>query len=273
MSVLLVTGVLIGLVLGLTGAGGSVLALPLLVGLLHLPPAQAAGLSLGAVALAAWVGVGLRRGRQNLFWEIALLVGGAGAVLTPLGQWLARQLPATLLASAFAVLVVLIAWRMWRQAGQAPHETRILRAAVSSDGHAAAPACRFSASGQFEWRWPCLLRLLLVGALTGVLSGLFGVGGGFVIVPALVLLLGLNMVQAVATSLAIIALVALAGFAGFLLQAGSLPPGWSGLLLGSLGGMLLGTVVAPHLAGPRLQRIFVLLMLALAAFMLWQIQA
>ncbi len=264
----LLTGGLIGLVLGLTGAGGSVLALPLLVTLLHLPPAQAAGFSLGAVALAALVGVILRRGKGQVVWAAALVLGVTGAVFSPLGLLLAGQLPQHLLLLLFVVLVLLVAARMWRQASRAPEETRILRAGNLAADAAAEPACRLSSSGRFEWRWPCVLRMALVGAVTGLLSGLFGVGGGFVIVPALVLLMGLSMMQAVATSLAIIAVVSAAGFAGFMVQQQGMPPAVPPLFAGSLGGMLLGTVLAPRLAGPGLQRFFVILMLLMAALML-----
>lgn len=268
MLLLAFTGVLIGLVLGLTGAGGSVMALPLLVTLLHMIPAQAAGFSLGAVALAAMTGVFLRRDKQQVLWAVALLLGLAGAVFAPLGSLLAQRLPADLLLWLFMVLVLLIAFRMWRQAGRSPEETRILRAGSSSVVTAMAPACQLSASGSFEWRWPCILRMALVGALTGVLSGVFGVGGGFVIVPALVLFMGLPMVQAVATSLVVIGMVSTAGFAGFLLQQSSLPTTILPLLAGSLAGMLLGTLLAPRLAGPGLQRFFVILMVLMAALML-----
>lgn len=270
MFLLTLTGVLIGLVLGLTGAGGSVLALPLLVTLLHMAPADAASFSLGAVALAALTGVWLRRGKQQVLWSVALVLGVTGAVFAPLGSGLAQSLPADILLVLFVALVLLIAFRMWRQAGSAPEETRVLRAGPSEVATMAEPACQLSSSGRFEWRWPCVLRMAVVGAVTGVLSGLFGVGGGFVIVPALVLLLGLPMLQAVATSLAVIAMVSSAGFAGFIAQQASVPAEILPLLAGSLGGMLLGTVLAPRLAGPRLQRFFVVLMVLMAGIMLWR---
>lgn len=258
-------GVLIGLVLGLTGAGGSVLAVPLLMQGLGLSAVLAAGVALGAVALAAALGVLLRRGRGQIVWPAAVLVGGAGVLTVPLGQGLARRLPAAWLLAAFTALVALIALRLWRQARLQPESTCVVRAAPVGTGAAVAP-CALSPSGLLEWRWPCTLRLAAVGAVAGLLSGLFGVGGGFVIVPALVLLAGLPMVQAVATSLAIIMAVSSAGFAGFLLARPALPLApLVAVMAGSLAGMLCGSALAPRLAGPHLQRLFAVLMVALAA--------
>lgn len=266
----LLVGLVIGLVLGLTGAGGSVLALPLLMQGLGLPPATAAGLSLGAVALAAALGVLLRLGRGQIVWPAAVMVGAAGAIAAPAGQWLARQWSATTLMIAFTVLVAVIAVRMWRQATLQPEATRVVRAGSQLAVEASSAACSLSESGMLEWRWPCALRLAGVGLVTGLLSGLFGVGGGFVIVPALVLLTGLPMVQAVATSLAIITAVSFTGFFASLL-AQALPATAAPVMGGSVAGMLLGTALAPRLAGPALQRLFVIVMVALAGGNLWRV--
>lgn len=263
-------GVLIGLVLGLTGAGGSVLAVPLLMQGLGQDAVTAAGLSLGAVALAAGLGVLLRLGRGQVVWRAAVMVGIAGALTVPLGQGLARQLPEPLLVAGFTLLVMVIALRMWRQAAREPEATRVVRAGTAAAGPAPAPACPLSESGLLEWRWPCALRMAAVGLGTGLLSGLFGVGGGFVIVPALVLLTGLPILQAVATSLAVILAVSATGFATWLL-AQPVPAPALPLMAGSAAGMLLGTRLAPRLAGPLLQRLFVAAMLLLAALNLWQV--
>lgn len=262
-------GLLIGLVLGLTGAGGSVLALPLLMQGLGMGAVAAANLSLGAVALAASFGVLLRLGRGLLVWRAAVLVGGGGMLAVPAGQWLARRLPESWLLVGFTLLVGVIAWRMWRQADMEPEATRVVRAGTVSAMSSVAAACALSESGLLEWRWPCALRLAAVGMVAGLLSGLFGVGGGFVIVPAMVLFAGLPIMQAVATSLAIIMAVSAVGVA-VLLLAHPLPALALPLVAGSLAGMLLGTTLAPRLAGPALQRIFVVAMVALALWNLWR---
>lgn len=263
----LLIGVVVGLVLGLTGAGGSVLALPLLVTGLGLLPVQAAGVSLGVVALAAMVGTALQWRARQVVWPAVASVGVGAVLVAPFGQWMAGQLSSAVFLILFTGVVLVVSLRMWRQAGAAPAETRIVRAGVSP-GEWVTPACTRSASGRFEWRWPCVQRMALAGALTGFLSGLFGVGGGFVIVPALVLLMGLPMVQAVASSLAIISVVSLTGFAAYVWREPALPLVMAPLWGGSLLGMLAGTLLAPRVAGPWLQRGFALLMLAAAVFML-----
>lgn len=265
----LLIGMAVGLVLGLTGAGGSVLALPLLVMGLGLLPVQAAGVSLGVVALAALVGTALQWRARQVVWPAVASVGVGAVFVAPFGQWMAGQLSPAVFLGLFALVVLVVSWRLWRQAGTAPAETRIVRAGVLP-GELAAPACARSNSGRFEWRWPCVQRMALAGALTGFLSGLFGVGGGFVIVPALVLFMGLPMVQAVASSLAIISVVSLTGFVAYAAQEPALPMVMGPLWGGSLLGMLVGTWLAPRVAGPWLQRGFALLMLMAAVFMLWR---
>lgn len=256
-------GLAIGLVLGMTGAGGSVVAVPLLMSGLGYAFPVAAGVSLGAVAVAALTGVILRWRTGSILWRLAALLAVSGVLVAPAGQWLGRHLPAPVLLTSFVVLMLFMAWRLWQQAVQTPESTRVVRAAANNDVVCREPVCPLSASGRFEWRWPCLRRLLLAGALTGLLSGLYGVGGGFVIVPLLVLLAGLPVVQAVATSLAVIAAVAGGSFLLFLAES-PLPAGFWGVATGSVAGMLAGSLLARRVAGPRLQQGFALLMVLLA---------
>lgn len=255
----------IGVVLGMTGAGGSVVAVPLLmVGLGYAFPA-AAGVSLGAVALGALTGVLLRWRSGGILWGLAAVLAAGGVLLSPAGQWFGRHLPPPLLLASFVLLMLYMAWRLWQQAVQQPGQTRIVRA-FAEDEICREPVCTQSASGRFEWRWPCVRRLLLVGALTGFLAGLYGVGGGFVIVPLLVLLTGLPMRQAVATSLAVISAVAGSAFLLFLVES-DLPAGFPAVAGGAVIGMLAGSLIARRVAGPRLQQGFALLMVLLAADM------
>ena len=267
MLLALAIGLLVGLVLGLTGAGGSVLAVPLLVYLLHFPVTDAAGLSLGMVALAALAATLVRllsaRGRASVAWMPALVLVLSGAALVPAGQQLGRLLPASVVLLAFAILTMLVAVRMWRLASVDPDSSRYVRGGDAGDAPAS-PACELSDSGQFEMRLPCLVRMLLAGVLVGLLSGLFGVGGGFVIVPALVLLTALPMAQAVATSLLVIALVASVGFASWLTSQAALPALATPLAGGAVLGMSAGMLLARYLAGPVLQKLFAALLVAVA---------
>lgn len=266
----LLIGGLIGLVLGLTGAGGSILAVPLLMGLLHLSLSQASGLSLGAVGLAAWLGVALRFRSGQIQWFLVMVMAAAGALLAPVGQALARTLPENLLLTSFAVLAALIAIRMWRQARQHPEDTRLLRASPELDEGEGGPVCRLTGRPLYL-QSPCVIRLLLAGALAGLLSGLFGVGGGFVIVPMLVLLTSLPMRTSVATSLGVISVVSTVGFGSFLLHQ-SLPVSLLLLLVGGAAlGMAAGSRVARRVAGPRLQQGFAVMVALLSLQTLWRV--
>lgn len=226
-------GALLGLLLGLTGAGGSLVALPLLLSL-HLPLRDAIGVSLGAVALTALIGAMPRARQGQVAWLPVLLLSLAGLPRNAFGQWLGRFVPEAALLVAFCVLVLWSAWRLWRSA-------------------------ELPRSGNGPLR---SLPLLAIGLGVGVLSGLMGVGGGFLIVPALLWFTPLSMLAAAATSMAVIALVSGGGFLLYLTHAHPSP-----LLLGSLAtggalGVLLGNQLALRLGGPLLQRIFALLLVA-----------
>lgn len=264
-----VIGLLIGLVLGLTGAGGSILAVPLLMGGLDVPLAQAGGLSLGAVGLAAWLGVALRWRSGQIQWFLVGVMAIAGALLAPVGQALARAVPESVLLTAFSGLATVVAVRMWRQARQHPEDTRMLRASLDLEHPDRGPVCRLTGKPLYL-QSPCVVRLMLAGSLTGLLSGLFGVGGGFVIVPMLVLLTGLPMRTAVATSLGVISLVSAAGFANYLRRAEA-PLSILGLLAaGAMLGMAAGSLIARRVAGPRLQEGFALMVFLLSLQTLWR---
>jgi len=238
-------GSVVGLVLALTGAGGGILAVPLLVFGLHLRMAEAAPVGLLAVGLAAALGalLGLREGVVR--YRAALLIGCTGMLIAPLGVGLARRLPNTPLMLAFAAVLGWVAWRHLRQGA---------RGAAAPAGR---PVCAMDpATGRLSWRTPCALALAGTGALSGLLSGLLGVGGGFVIVPLLSQLSDVGMRGIVATSLAIIALVSVGGVFGAATQ-GALA--WSVALpfaAGAALALLAGRQLGARLAGARLQQAF-----------------
>jgi uncharacterized membrane protein YfcA len=260
--VTLLIGLVIGLVLGLTGAGGSLLAVPLLGVFLQQPPAQASGLALGAVAASAICGSLVQVRRRQVLWIPALLLGASGMLLAPAGRWLAATASPFTLKLAFAVLSLAIAARMLWQSWRSPEQAAVVRANVGTDTQSPL-LCRFSDTTRFDWRPRCVSGLVGGGALTGLLSGLFGVGGGFLIIPFLTQLNGTSMRQAVATSLVIIAAVSTSGFALDLasgaLDTALLPQ----LAAGSVGGMLLGALLAARIAGVMLQRIFAIAIVAM----------
>ncbi len=264
---LLLIGLLVGLILGLTGAGGSILAVPLLMVGMGWAPAEAAPLSLLAVAVAAITGTCLAWSNGGVRWRAALLMGGLGWIAAPFGLAVARVLPSQILTAAFAVLLVVVGLRLIRQARSAPAEVIVVRAALSGGGAASSTMpCKVNpGTGRLIWTRRCAVAIAAAGTTAGGLSGLFGVGGGFLIVPVLRAVTDLSMHAAVATSLMTIAIVSVATFAISLTQGIAVAPSTAAWFAGaSIGGMLLGRVLAARIAGARLQQGFAGLMLLAA---------
>ncbi|HOB63393.1 MAG TPA: sulfite exporter TauE/SafE family protein [Candidatus Competibacteraceae bacterium] len=267
----LLFGLIVGFSLGLTGGGGSIFAVPLLVYGLAIPPHEAVGVSLAAVGATALVGAITRLRRREVELKAAILFGMAGVVGAPLGSMLGVRLPAHILMVGFALLMLMIAARLWRQAVRRPGDARVVRAGDDTHDPAAdsGPACRVSPSGALTLTSRCAVVLLLTGVTTGVLSGLFGVGGGFLIVPALVLIVSLPMHRAVPTSLLVIAIISVSGTLAYLLSGRPLALGVTiPFVLGGLAGMAVGVRLSRRLAGPQLQKLFALLMVGVAIFTL-----
>ncbi|GGY64470.1 UPF0721 transmembrane protein [Cellvibrio zantedeschiae] len=265
---LILIGALIGLVLGLTGAGGSVFAVPLLILLAGLPMSSAVGLSLGAVAASSFYG-SLRiafgkNGVQKILWLPGVLLAGTGALTAPLGKFIGMHVPETWLLAGFSLLAAAIATRMWLAASRHPDTATIVRASNYSNVPVAGLVCNLSTNGQFQLRPRCIGGLFIGGAAVGVLSGLFGVGGGFLIVPLLLFLSPINIVQAVATSLPIIAVVSSAGFFSHFATSND----WKQLGLAAGGGvlgMMIGQTLSQRIANARLQKIFAVCLLLISS--------
>ncbi len=239
-------GLVVGLILALTGAGGGILAVPLLVFGTGIGVAEAGPIGLLAVGMAASLGavLGLRQGLVR--YRAALLVAAAGMLLSPLGLWAARLADARWLGLLFALVLLYVALRTYRQAaGAAP-----------ADAHGAPVCARGAPSGRFIWTRPCARALALSGALAGFLSGLLGVGGGFVMVPALERYTDLPMKSAVATSLAVIAIISVTGVAAAAAQGALDWESASPFAAGAIAGMLGGRSFAARVAGPQLQKGF-----------------
>lgn len=263
-------GVLTGLVLGLTGAGGSIFAVPLLMAGLGWSLTRAAPVALLAVASAAALGTYIAWRKSYVRYRAASLMAAAGMLTSPLGLIAADVLPQTALSLLFATVLAVVAVRMFIQARRAPEEAAVVRAAVAGDGRRAhGPICRLNVrTGRIKWTRPCAVVISAIGAVTGFLSGLLGVGGGFVIVPSLRAATELSMHSAVATSLMAIAFTSLGTVAGAVLRGRDLP--WLiavPFVIGALLGMTGGRWLAPYIAGPRLQQGFASLMVLTAAGM------
>ncbi|VVE61626.1 membrane protein [Pandoraea captiosa] len=258
-------GAAVGLVLGLTGAGGGIFAVPALVFGLGWGVPQAGPVALLAVGASAAVGSaqGLRAGIVR--YRAAMLMAGIGVCVAPVGSWLAHRLPERWLVGLFALAMLIVAARMYRasraNAGKPPGDASEGATRCASP----LPPCRMDPStGRLHWTRRVASTLGLIGAVSGFASGLLGVGGGFVIVPALRRFTDITVHGVVATSLFVIALIS-AGTVANAWWHGMHPglQGWT-FVLGAVLGMVLGRALAPRLAASRLQQIFSALMAAVA---------
>lgn len=238
-------GLLIGLLLGLLGAGGSILAVPALVFGVGMPVEAAVPASLVVVGASALTGLAPRLRETVVRWPVALVFSGAGVPAAFGGTAVGSLLPDRWLMLGFAALMTVVAVRM-------------LRVGKGEGG-----ACRTSAGG-VDWR-SCLPKALAAGAVVGFLTGMFGVGGGFVIVPALTLLLGLTAAEAVATSLVVVTVNAAAGLAAHASTVSGLDYGTIAVFAGAaMAASLVAGRAARRIPAAPLRRLFGGLVLVVA---------
>jgi uncharacterized protein len=297
LAIAIPAGLLIGLSLGALGGGGSILTVPVLVYLLHQSPHAATAGALLIVGITATAGMAAhwRAGRVRLASGVTFgVLGVAGAYA---GTRLSASIRPDLLLSLFAALMLVAAGAMLRrrrgtvsQHGPAgasppvPHQAavpehlgvsssrgRIVTVTLDKPAAAIRPQARSMAGQRPGGTAAVRQSLKVVSAATGVglLTGFFGVGGGFVIVPALVLALGFEMPVAVGTSLLVIAINSAAAFAARL--GGHVHLDWP--LLGvfiatALAGTLAGNRVASRVDASRLTAAFAVLLVAVAAYSL-----
>ncbi len=268
--VALFSGALVGVILGLTGAGGAIIAVPLLVFGLHLLVMEAAPIALLAVSASAAIGALLALKQGRVRYRAAGFIAFTGALASPAGIYAARTLPDAVLSLMFAVVLGYVAIRSFRQA-RIPTSPTVPSAQATVACLPATPCQLDDFSGRLIWDARCARSLALSGIAAGFLSGLLGVGGGFIIVPALQKATRLPMRTIVSTSLAVIALVSGAGaFAATL--AGSM--NWTVALpftAGAVAAMLPAGRFVDRFTGPALQKGFALLAAAVAAGMIGKI--
>jgi uncharacterized membrane protein YfcA len=234
-------GLVVGALLGLVGGGGSILAVPALVYGVGLPLAAAIPTSLAVVGASSAVAV-LPRLRNGVNWRLAPIIGAAGTATAYLGAAANRLLDPKILLLAFAAIMVFAGIRMLMPSG-----------------------CR--RRGQ---RARCLPKAFAAGAVVGFLTGLLGVGGGFLIVPAPTLVLGLPMALTVGTSLVIIVINSADGFAAHL---GDLQINWAVTAAFSLTAMaaaLAAGRIGTRIPDKALKRGFGILVLVIAAYVAMQ---
>lgn len=240
----LAASLFVGVLLGLLGGGGSILTVPLLVYVLDVEPRTAIAMSLVVVGVTSASGALLHARAGRVRWRTALVFGAGGMAGAFLGGRLNPLIPSTTLLLLFAGVMVAAAVAMLRRK-EAPLTTAPAPESPTLPG----------------------VRVLAQGVAVGLLSGLVGAGGGFLIVPALALV-GLPTPVATATSLVVIALQCAAGFVGHLGHV-QLPWALTGAVLGAaMTGSLVGGRLAGRVSPASLRRGFAVFVLATAAFLL-----
>lgn len=241
---------LVGLSLGLLGGGGSILTVPILVYVLGFGAKEAIALSLAVVGATSLIGVWGHWRAGNVNVRVAVVFGVVAMVGTYLGARLSVFFTGSAQLGLFAVVMLVAAVFMFR--GRPAGEV---------------------ASAVVEPEVDAPLRLPLIaaeGISVGVLTGLVGVGGGFMIVPALVLLAGLPMKEAVGTSLLVIALKSGAGFYGYLGQV-EVPWGFlAGFTTAASAGILVGSGLVRLVSQAVLRRAFAVFLVIMGVLILYR---
>jgi uncharacterized protein len=242
------SGALVGFSLALVGGGGSILAVPLMVYLVGVPvPHVAIGTSALAVAVSAATGLANHARERTVKWRCAGLFAGAGVVGAALGSTLGKNFDGQRLLFLFAILMIVVGILMLRRkTGDASANVRLGRENAG--------------------------KLAGYGTAAGAISGFFGIGGGFLIVPGLIAATGMPMIAAVGSSLVAVTAFGLTTAANYALS-GLVAWGLAlAFILGGLAGGVVGLRLARHLtrSRDRLTGVFATLLFAVASYMLWQ---
>lgn len=248
--------------LGFTGAGGAILSVPLLGFFLHLSIPQAAPIGMLAVTLSAGLGAFLGLRAKILRYKAALLIATFGLIFSPLGIYLAHQLPNWVLVLTFSLVLFWVSHSTWLRAKK---ETQGI---IDNVGR----HCLLDETvGKLAWTLLCARVMAFSGAIAGFFSGLLGVGGGFIIVPALKKFTDLPINAIVATSLGVLTIVSLGGVAFSNFYGGM---NWTVALPfagGSILGLLLGRRMVKSFSGPRVLQCFSVLALLISIAMLFKL--
>jgi uncharacterized protein len=238
-------GIAIGLVVGAVGGGGSILALPVLVYILGQKVGPASTASLIVIAIAAGIGGGALALRGHVCWRIALTFAPPAAVGSVVGTLGNHAVSAKVLILSFIPVIALAAGATWQRA-----------AGTQTDEPGHCPPVRPA-------------RSALAGVGVGALTGFFGVGGGFLVVPVLTLWFDVTFRRAVATSLVIITLTGLAALASHLIAGATINVPVTAALSGATAlGALIGSIFAQRVPQAALGRGFAVVVGGLAVFLL-----
>jgi uncharacterized membrane protein YfcA len=248
----LAAGAAIGLILGLLGAGGSIIAVPLLVYVVGVPDAHAAiGTAAVAVSLSALLGLWGHARAGTVKWNCALVFAAAGSLGAAIGARAGKATDPDLLLALFGLLMLAVGLSMLRPRRSAPDpDVRLTRATAGA----------------------LLPRLVPLGLLVGLFAGFFGIGGGFLIVPALMLATAMPIGAAVGTSLVVVFALGATTAASYAL-AGHVDWGLTALMVaGGAAGAAAGIALGKRMAGAKdlLSKLFALMVIATGLYVSWQ---
>ena len=241
-------GALVGFSLALVGGGGSILAVPILVYLVGIrDPHMAIGTSAAGVAANALIGLAAKARAGLVKWRCGLLFAAAGIGGAAIGSIAGKAFDGQALLALFATLMIIVGILMLRR-GEAHGDPHVVLGRENA------------------------AKLIIYGFGTGVLSGFFGIGGGFLIVPGLIAATGMPIFNAMATSLVAVSSFGITTGASYAISGLIIWQVAAAFIAGGFAGSLLGGRLASHLASKRgaLIRLFAGLIFAVAAYMLWQ---
>ena len=256
MILAILAGAITGIVLGLFGSGGSIIAMPALMYLLHVEAKSAIAMSLGIVAVTATISAIDNWRRGNVDVKVSAVFGLFGVIGTYGGARLGVVTPVVVQLTLFALIMYAAAWKMLQNKRLSPAPAQLAGA-----GGPNLPAGDEEISAHMG-------HIAIHGIGVGVLTGLVGVGGGFLIVPALVLLSGIPMKMAIGTSLAIVAAKSYAGFAGYM---GAVPIDWATMLsftAVTVLGSFAGTRLAHRFSPDTLKKWFAIFLVLVATYIM-----
>jgi len=260
-------GLLVGLSLGALGGGGSTLAVPILVFVAGLQAQDATTTSLLVVGVASVFGVVSHFRNGNVRLGAGIAFGSAGIVGSRIGLLVNRSLDENALLLAFSVLIVFVAVRMYRSIDKSePGSEQVADDRLLENGTGVAAQERGSVMSRLDLSAAAIAKLAGAATAVGLLTGLFGVGGGFAVVPALTLLLKFPAKQAIGTSLVVIVINTTIALT---MRSGNLGFDWAVVgpfLVTVTVGVVVGTRISKGIDAARLTRAFALMLGVVAIY-------
>ncbi|MFZ6751960.1 sulfite exporter TauE/SafE family protein [Undibacterium sp. Dicai25W] len=264
MLLIIIAGSVVGLVMGLTGAGGGILAVPALIYSQGWTMQQAMPVALLAVTVGAMIGAIEGFSKKLVRYRAGFVMALAGSFPTWLGVHIAHRISQYWLMLSFAMILLLVATRLFiqiRQHGANENERNTL-ANINAN------------TGRFDWTPKTAAVIAGIGSIAGLSSGLLGVGGGFIIVPMLRHFTNVSIQGAVATSLFVISLVGMIGVSSALMNGAELPLQLSAIFVATtVAGTMLARRIVSYLPAQIVQIIFILLLSGVASSLLYRVFA